>query len=89
MKSIKPFKILASRVAQSTLDQGTTGPGCKEVILVHIQADMRCFCSSDPTLFMVTLFIVLLEQILAEVAFKVAPHGMNVVGIVLRIIHFD
>ena len=47
MKSIKPFKILASRVAQSTLDQGTTGPGCKEVILVHIPADMRCFCSSE------------------------------------------
>jgi hypothetical protein len=32
---------------------------------------------------------VLVEQVLAEIAGKVAPHGVDVVGVVLRVIQFD
>jgi len=36
-----------------------------------------------------TRLIVLPKQILAEVASEVAPHGMDVIGIVLCIVHLD
>ena len=33
--------------------------------------------------------VVLLEQILAEVAAEIPPHGVNVIGVVLRIIQLN
>jgi len=33
--------------------------------------------------------VMLLQQVLTEIAFKIAPDGMDMVGIVLRIVHFD
>lgn len=33
--------------------------------------------------------VMLLEQILAEVAVEVAPYGVDVIRVVLRIIHFN
>ncbi len=38
---------------------------------------------------LVACVVVLLEQVLAEVAREVAPHGVDVVGVVLRVVQFD
>ena len=38
---------------------------------------------------MVAGLVVLLEQILAEVACEITPHGVNVVRLVLCVVQFD
>ena len=43
--------------------------------------------SQNPFLFLLVAdLVVLLEQILAKVPAEVAPHGMDVVGVVLRVV---
>jgi len=37
-------------------------------------------------LLLVTDLVVVLEQVLTKVAAEVAPHGMDVVGVVLRVV---
>jgi hypothetical protein len=39
--------------------------------------------------FLVAGLSVLLEEVVAEVASEVAPHGVDVVGVVLRVVEFD
>ena len=33
--------------------------------------------------------VVLLEQVPAKISGEVSPHGMNMVGVILRIVHLD
>src|SRR5258708_1058485 len=40
-------------------------------------------------LLLVAGFIVLSEQVYSEIAFVIAPYGMDVIGVVLRVVVFD
>ena len=60
-------------------------PGVNGTMQHLLRLHRRTGATSSP----VAGLVVLLEQVLAEIAGEVAPHGVDVVGTVLSVVQFD
>ncbi len=64
------------------------GPDVQKRRIVTL-AGRRLKLAATALLSLMAFLIVLLEQVCAEISAEIAPHRVNVIGFVLRVVEFD